>query len=246
MHNQKKQFPRPPKKHEPKGMRILYEDRDLIIVDKICGLLTMGNAKEAARTAQNILMFYVQKGNLKSPNRVFIVHRLDRDTSGVLVFAKSKEHKEYLQNQWHEFSKTYYAVVHGKPKKDKGIIQSYLVESGVHKVYSTKDPNKGKLAKTEYEVINSNDDFSLLKIKLHTGRKHQIRVHFADMGCAIVGDKKYDPSSKGFKRLCLHAGELTIKHPYNKQTMVCPAEMPSYFLQLVPDRKKKGPDKDAK
>lgn len=233
MHNQKKQFPRPPKKYEPTGMSILYEDRDIIIVDKTCGLLTMGNAKEAERTAQNFLMYYVQKGNLKSPNRVHIVHRLDRDTSGVLVFAKSKEAKDYLQGEWQNFSKTYYAVVHGKPKEDSGLIESYLVESGVHKVYSTKDKNVGKLAQTEYKVLNSNDNFSLLEVKLITGKKHQIRVHFADMGNAIVGDKKYDPSSKGFKRLCLHAGILNIKHPYNKQDMVCPAIIPTYFHSLV-------------
>lgn len=234
-----KQFKRPPRKYAPKGLKILFEDRDIIVVDKDCGLLTMGNERERERTAHNNLMDYVTKGNVKSPHRVFIVHRLDRETSGVLVFAKSEEAKSYLQGNWSDFTKTYYAVVHGQLPKDEGIISSYLVEKGVHKMYSAtnaEQKKQGKHAKTEYRVIQKNATHSLVELNILTGRKHQIRVHLSDKGCAILGDKKYGndgKGEKGVKRLALHAAKLAIRHPYTKREMVIEAPMPGYFMGLV-------------
>jgi len=196
-----KQFKRPPRKYAPKGLKILFEDRDIIVVDKDCGLLTMGNERERERTAHNNLMDYVTKGNVKSPHRVFIVHRLDRETSGVLVFAKR--------------------------------------EKGVHKMYSAtnaEQKKQGKHAKTEYRVIQKNATHSLVELNILTGRKHQIRVHLSDKGCAILGDKKYGndgKGEKGVKRLALHAAKLAIRHPYTKREMVIEAPMPGYFMGLV-------------
>ncbi len=238
-----KQFKRPPKKYEPRGLSIIFEDRDIIVVDKDAGLLTMGNERESIRTAHNNLMDYVTKGNHKSPHRVFIVHRLDRETSGVLVFAKSPEAKSYLQSNWSDFNKTYYAVVHGHMPDDEGIISSYLVEQGVHKMYTATNPEQkkqGKLSKTLYKVLQKNEIHSLVELNILTGRKHQIRVHLADKGCAVVGDKKYGndgKGEKGVKRLALHAAKLAIKHPYSKKDIVVEAEMPGYFKALVSEAK---------
>ncbi len=234
-----KQFKRPPKKYEPKGLSILFEDRDIIVVDKVSGLLTMGNERESERTAQNNLMDYITKGNHKSPHRVFIVHRLDRETSGVIVFAKSPEAKTFLQTNWSDFNKTYYAVVHGHLPADEGIISSHLVEKGIHKMYSATNPDQrkeGKHAKTAYKVIQKNATHSLVELNILTGRKHQIRVHLSDKGCPVVGDKKYGndgKGEKGVKRLALHAAKLSIKHPYSKRDLVIEAPMPGYFHSLV-------------
>ncbi len=239
MSHQNKQFKRPPKKYAPKGLTIVYEDRDIIFVDKEAGLLTMGNEKEAIRTAHNNLTGYVSKGNPKSPHRVFIVHRLDRETSGILVFAKSTETKTYLQSEWSNFQKTYYAVVHGKLPKQEGTISSYLVEKGVHKMYSASNAEQrkeGKLSETAYKVIQQNDEYSLVELNILTGRKHQIRVHMADLGCPVLGDKKYGndgKGEKGVKRLALHAAKLSIKHPFSKADLVVEAPVPGYFYKVT-------------
>lgn len=220
-------------------MSILYEDRDIIFVDKVQGLLTMGNDRESVRTAYSNLTDYVSKGNHKSPHRVFIVHRLDRETSGVLVFAKSEEAKNYLQSEWSTFNKTYYAVVHGHLPKQEGIISSHLVEQGVFKMYSASNPEQkkqGKLSKTAYKVLKQNDTHSLVELNILTGRKHQIRVHMADKGCPVVGDKKYGndgKGEKGAKRLYLHAAKLNIKHPYSKLSLTMEAPIPDLFESMV-------------
>lgn len=234
-----KQFKRPPKKYAPKGLTILFEDRDIIFVDKVHGLLTMGNERESDRTAYANLTDYVCKGNHKSPHRVFIVHRLDRETSGVLVFAKTPEAKSYLQSEWFNFNKTYYAVVHGHLPEQEGIISSYLVEHGVNKMYSATNPEQkkqGKHAKTLYKVIKQSETHSLVELNILTGRKHQIRVHLADKGCPIVGDKKYGnggKGEKGAKRLALHAAKLSIKHPFSKRDLVVEAPLPGHFETLL-------------
>lgn len=220
-------------------MNILFEDKDIIMVDKVEGLLTMGNERESDRTAYANLTDYVSKGNHKSPHRIFIVHRLDRETSGVLVFAKSEEVKTYLQSEWSTFNKTYYAVVHGHLPKQEGIISSYLVEQGIFKMYSASNPEQkkqGKLSKTEYKVIKQNDTHSLVELNILTGRKHQIRVHLADKGCPVVGDKKYGndgKGEKGEKRLALHAAKLNIKHPFTKFDLSIETPIPKAFLKMV-------------
>ncbi len=228
-----KQFKRPPKRYQPKGLTILYEDRDIIVVDKVSGLLTVSSEKIRENTAYYLLNEYVRKGNPKSRNRVFIVHRLDRDTSGVIVFAKNKRAKRYLQEEWQGFEKKYYALVHGTLPEKEGVIASYLAENSVHRMYSVTDPQKGKLAKTGYKVIKESSRYSLLEIDLLTGRKNQIRVHLADKGCAVAGDKKYGVKEKGVKRLMLHAASLTIVHPFSKEKMTFTTKIPAYFESLI-------------
>ncbi len=224
---------KPRRKHQPKGLQVLHDDRDIIVADKSCGLLTVGNDRVRDRTAYFLLNDYVRKGNPKSRNRIFIVHRLDKDTSGVIVFAKSEEAKRFLQDNWEDFSKTYYAVVSGRMKNREGLISSYLAENSIHKMYSTSDPRKGKLARTKYRVLEESAKYSLLEIELLTGRKNQIRVHLSDEGCPVVGDKKYGSKEKGIKRLGLHAASLTITHPYTKKQVTFSTEIPSYFRHLM-------------
>lgn len=230
--NQKK-FKSPPKRYQPKGLSILYEDRDILVVDKMNGLLTVSNEKVKENTAYYLLNDYVRKGNQKSRKRIFIVHRLDKDTSGIIVFAKNKNAKRYLQDEWQGFKKTYYAVVHGTLVEKEGVITSYLVENSVRKMYSADDPKKGKLAKTGYKVLRESKKYSLLEIDLLTGRKNQIRVHLADKGCPVAGDKKYGVKEKGIKRLILHAACLTILHPHSKEKMTFETKIPAYFNSLV-------------
>ena len=233
MKENQKPFKRPPKKYQPRGLSILHEDRDILVVDKASGLLTVGTERIRENTAYYLLNDYVRKGNPKSRHRVFIVHRLDRDTSGVIVFAKSEEAKRYLQSEWQEFQKTYYAVVHGTLPEKEGLITSYLAENSAHKMYSVSDPRKGKLAKTKYRVLEESAAYSLLEIELLTGRKNQIRVHLSDKGCPVVGDKKYGKREKGIKRLMLHSASLTLMHPHSKETMAFAAKLPTCFESLA-------------
>ncbi len=228
-----KQFKRPPKRYQPKGLTILYEDRDILVVDKVNGLLTVSSEKVRDKTAYYLLNEYVRKGNQKSRRRIFIVHRLDRDTSGVIVFAKTEKAKRYLQEEWQGFEKKYYALVHGTMPEKEGTITSYLAENSVHRMYSVDDPQKGKLAKTGYKVIRKSAKYSLLEVDLLTGRKNQIRVHLADKGCAVAGDKKYGVKEKGIKRLTLHAASLTITHPHSKEKMTFTTKIPAYFESLM-------------
>jgi tRNA pseudouridine32 synthase/23S rRNA pseudouridine746 synthase/23S rRNA pseudouridine1911/1915/1917 synthase len=220
-------------KHRPKGLTILHEDRDIIVVDKINGLLTMGTDREREKTAYFLLTDYVRKGNPRSANRVFIVHRLDRDTSGVLVFAKSEQAKRFLQDNWQDFTKKYVAVVHGQLNEKEGIITSYLVENSAYRMYSVKSSDKGKFSKTGYKVLKVNANFSLIEIELFTGTKNQIRVHFAENGNPVAGDKIYGIGEKGIKRLALHSASLTLIHPFSKKNMTFEAAVPPYFYQLV-------------
>ena len=233
MIEKKPSFKSPSKKHQPAGLTILYEDQDIIVVDKINGLLTIGTEGERQKTAYFLLTDYVKKGNSRSKNRIFIVHRLDRDTSGILVFAKNENAKRYLQDKWEEFSKKYFAIVHGKLQEKEGIITSYLLENKAFRVYSVNDPEKGKFAKTGYKVIKESRNFSLLEISLFTGRKNQIRVHFSEMGHPVVGDKIYGKPDKGIKRLGLHSASLNISHPFTNKEMDFETEIPLYFKSLV-------------
>lgn len=233
MTDQRKPFKRPSKKHEPTGLTILFEDHDIIVVDKVPGLLTVSTYREKEKTAFYLLNDYVKKGNYKSKSAVFIVHRLDRETSGILVFAKSERVKRFLQENWQSFTKLYVAIVHGKLKEKEGEIISYLLENKAHRMYSTKDTEKGLFSKTGYKVVKESNSFSLLEINLYTGKKNQIRVHLAEKGYPIVGDKMYGKPEKGFKRLALHAETLTINHPFTKEEMTFKAPLPAYFKSLI-------------
>lgn len=233
MKEHQKTFKNPLKKFEPKGLTILYEDRDILVVDKVSGLLTMSDEKGRDNTAYYLLNDYVRKGNPKSRNRVFIVHRLDRETSGVLVFAKTEDAKRYLQDEWQEFQKKYYAIVCGTLAEKEGVITSYLAENSALKMYSVADPKMGKLAKTGYRVMKESPNYSLLGIELFTGRKNQIRVHLADKGCPVAGDSKYGAKEKSFKKLTLHAASITITHPFSKEKMTFTSLIPAYFELLI-------------
>jgi len=233
MRERRKNFKSPPKRHQPRGLFILYEDHDILVVDKISGLLTVSTEKVRENTAYYLLNTYVRKGNQKSRKRVFIVHRLDRDTSGIIVFAKNESAKRYLQEAWRGFKKKYYAVVHGMLPEKEGVIISYLAENRFHKMYSVDDPEKGKLSKTGYKVLIESKKYSLLEIDLLTGRKNQIRVHFSEKGSPVAGDKMYGEREKGIKRLTLHAASLTILHPDTKEKMTFETKVPAYFKSLV-------------
>jgi len=229
-----KTFKSPPKRYQPRGLSILYEDRDILIADKVSGLLTVSTETVREKTAYYLLNEYVRKGNSKSRNRVFIVHRLDRETSGLVVFAKNEEAKRYLQDEWQGFQKMYYAVVHGRLPEREAVITTYLAENSAHKtMYAVADPRKGKLAKTGYRVVKESPNYSLLEIDLITGRKHQIRVHLADIGCPVVGDKKYGVREKGINRLTLHAASITLIHPYSHEKLTFETKVPTYFESLL-------------
>ena len=222
-------------KHLPKGLQILYEDKDLLVVYKPAGLLTVATATNKTRTAYYFLTDYVRKGNPKSRNRVFTVHRLDQWTSGVLVFAKSEEIKLRLQAQWKDTEKKYLAVVHGRLRKKEGVISSYLAENKAFVVYSTRNPEKGKLARTAYKVLKETPRFSLLEITLLTGRKNQIRVHLADVGHPVVGDRKYGKPGDICKRLALHSKSISFKHPATGESLTFDTNPPDYFRRLLAD-----------
>ena len=212
---------------------ILYEDRDILVVDKPAGLLTMGTDSDKTRTAYFFLTDYVRKGYSKSRNRIFIVHRLDRETSGVVIFAKNIEAKVRLQDQWKDTEKKYLAVVHGQCAKMSGTITSYLAENKAHIVYSTSDRTKGKLSTTGYKVLKQTKDSALLELDLWTGRKHQIRVHLAGIGHAVIGDRKYGKEDRDHTRLALHARSISFKHPFSGQQLTFEAQVPVYFNRLV-------------
>ncbi len=221
------------KKHQPKGLEILYEDHDIIVVDKISGLLSIGTERDKQNTAHFFLNNYVKRGNPKSKERVFIVHRLDRDTSGILVFARTEKAKFFLQENWSNFKKKYITVVLGNLQEKEGVIESYLTENKMYKVYSTKDSAIGKFAKTGYRVMKETEKYSLLEIELFTGRKNQIRVHLSDKKHPIVGDKVYGKSDKAVKRLALHSYSLTLIHPYTHKEMTFETGIPKFFNNLM-------------
>jgi len=229
MHEKKKSR----SKHQPKGLLILHEDRDLLVVDKAPGLLTMGTEREKEQTAYFRLTDYVRKGNPKSRERIFIVHRLDREVSGILVFARSIEAKNALQAQWDQVEKHYLALVHGLPREPEGTFSSYLVENGVHQVHSTPDPKRGKLSHTQYTVLGHARGISLLDINLLTGRKHQIRVHLSEHNLPIVGDTKYGGKKTEARRLALHAKSIAFNHPHSGKPCFFETRIPHVFSRYL-------------
>lgn len=212
------------------GVTILHEDNDLIVIEKEPGLLSIASEDEKHLTAYRQLTDYVRNVNPK--NRIFVVHRLDRDTSGVMVFAKNKEVQQTLQNSWQESvrERAYIALVEGAVKKD-GTVTSWLTENKTFMVYSSPRPNDGKKAITHYKVLQSNHNFSLLQVNLDTGRKNQIRVHMQDIGHPVVGDKKYGSRNNAIGRLGLHANAIELKHPATGETMRFESKTPTSFTR---------------
>jgi tRNA pseudouridine32 synthase/23S rRNA pseudouridine746 synthase/23S rRNA pseudouridine1911/1915/1917 synthase len=224
---------RPPAKYQPKGITILHEDKDVIVVEKPSGLLTMGTDRDKTRTVHTILNEYVRKGNPRSRNRIYIVHRLDRETSGILIFAKSEPAKIFLQGHWQETDKRYLTVVYGSLTQKSGTISSFLTENSAFTVYSTPDPVVGKLSLTEYTVLKETKGFSLLEIHLLTGRKHQIRVHLSEKGYPVVGDKKYGKGNDAYGTLALHARSISFTHPVSGKRLTFETGIPDFFTRLV-------------
>lgn len=205
---------------------ILYEDKDVIVIDKPAGLLTTYTklygraARESQSTVENYLNNYVRKGQIKSRNRVWLVHRLDRETSGVMIFAKREEVAEYFRSDWNNITeKTYLARVEGRLDADEGVFDTFLKEDDDgYKVRSVSENVKGsKRAITEWRVISFAKAVSLVEVKLKSGRKNQIRVHFSEAGHPVVGDVKY--ASKKASRLFLHSSSIAFIHPFTSKRM---------------------------
>jgi RluA family pseudouridine synthase len=221
-----------PRRHRPKGLEIIYEDRDLLVINKDPGLLTMSFHRDEFQTAERILTDYLRKGAARSRLRAFVVHRLDRETSGLLIFAKTEAVQQHLKDHWKEVDKEYRVIVHGTLKEKSGILSGYLAEDADQFVYSTGQ-TKGKWSETQYEVIRETKQFSELKINLLTGRKNQIRVHFADLGHPVVGDTKYGPKGKKSERMALHSRQIAFNHPHSGKQMVFEAPVPDFFCRLM-------------
>lgn len=220
-------------RHRPRGLEILHEDRDLFVVNKAPGVLTTGTRRDEAFTAENVLNQYVRKGCARSRKQVYLVHRLDRETSGVLLFAKSEEARQRLKENWKATEKFYLAIVRGHLPQRQGLFSSHLAENEDLYVHSVDDPAAGKLSQTEYAVIKETTALSAVKIRLLTGRKNQIRVHFAEAGHPVVGDPKYGMDDPCRERLCLHAKSIAFDHPHNGRRLFFDTPIPEVFARLV-------------
>ena len=211
---------------------ILFEDDHIIVVNKPSGLLTIATNKEKEKTLYHIVREYLISNNKNA--RVFIVHRLDKDTSGIVVFAKDEKTKNKLQENWNEYIslREYVAVVHGIMKKKEDRIVQKLKETKTNFVYITKEED-GKEAITNYKVIRENDNYSMLAIEIETGRKNQIRVALASLDNPIVGDKKYGDIKDKENRLYLHANRLKMYYPEIKKEILFETSTPNEFKKIM-------------
>lgn len=198
---------------------VLYEDRDVIVVDKPAGMLTVHTRAKERGTVEEYLNGYIRKGQAKSRLQVYLVHRLDRDTSGVMMFAKSADVAGKFRSDWNSLTeKTYLARVEGTLASDEGVFESYLRDDPrTMKVSSVKDPRFGKFARTEWRRLSESGGSTLVEVTLKSGRKNQIRVHFSEAGHPVVGDVKY--GGKPSSRMCLHSRRLGFRHPFSGKWM---------------------------
>lgn len=214
-------------------LRIVYEDDDLIVIEKRNGLLSVATDKQIMRTAYSILSEHVKQEDAR--NKIFVLHRLDRETSGLMMFAKSEEIKVAIQSRWEEtvVERKYFAVVEGIVAKDRGVISTYLTESKALKVYVTAK-EEGKIANTGFRVLkrSKKNDVTLLELELETGRKNQIRAHMEYIGHPIVGDKKYGSKRALIGRVALHAGVLSFIHPVTGVRHDFSTPIPRKFTEL--------------
>ena len=214
-------------------LKIVYEDDDILVVNKGYGLLSMGNDKVKDGTAYSILKDYLKR---KDPrNKIFIIHRLDRDTSGLMMCAKNEKAKEAMQHNWNNMvlNRKYVTVVEGDVEEPQGVVRSYLGETSQFEVFSTDDPSQGKLAVTRWTRLKEGSEYSLLEVELDTGRKNQIRVHMKDIGHPISGDRKYGAEASPIHRLALHARTLRFIHPVTRREMLFETPVPSSFIRLA-------------
>lgn len=214
-------------------MQLVYEDDDIIVVNKGYGLLSMGTDKVKEGTAYSILREYLK---WKDPrNKLFIVHRLDQHTSGLMMFAKNEQAKETMQHNWNNMvlNRKYLAVVEGKVDPAEGVVKSYLAETSQHEMYSTDNPEEGKLAVTRYKTLKCRNGYTMLEVELDTGRKNQIRVHCKDLGHPIAGDRRYGAKTSPIHRLALHAQTLRFVHPVTRREMRFETPVPASFASMV-------------
>lgn len=214
-------------------VKLVYEDDDIIVINKGYGLLSMGNDKIKEGTAYSILRDYIKT---KDPrNKLFIVHRLDQHTSGLMVFAKSMEAKENLQHNWNNMvlRRQYVCVVEGKVDPAEGEVRGLLAENSQHIVFVTDDPKVGKPALTRYSTLRSANGYTMLNVELETGRKNQIRVHMKEIGHPIAGDRRYGAKSSPINRLALHAMTLRFVHPITRKLMDFSTPIPASFQSMV-------------
>lgn len=214
-------------------LKLVYEDDDIIVVNKGYGLLSMGNDKVKEGTAYSIVKDYVKWVDPRQ--KIFIVHRLDRDTSGLMMLAKSTEAKEKMQHNWNNMvlNRTYVAVAEGNVEEDEGVIRTYLAENSKYEVYVTDNPDEGQLAVTRYKVLRRKNGYTLLELELDTGRKNQIRVHLKHIGHPIAGDRRYGAKSSPIHRLALHARTLRFVHPITRREMDFSTPIPASFLKMT-------------
>ena len=201
-------------------------------MDKPEGLLTVATMHERDRTAHSLLTDYIRKGCGRSRKQVYVVHRLDRDTSGVLIFAKTEEAMERLKDRWKEHEKIYLTIVHGILDQKTGTIESYLAENEGYVVYETRNRDKGKLAQTQYRVLKERKNLSLVEVRLLTGRKNQIRVHMASIGHPVLGDEKYGKGGDRVHRMALHARSISFKHPFTGEPLRFESDVPEVFTRM--------------
>jgi RluA family pseudouridine synthase len=220
----------------PRGCGIRFEDDDILVVEKPAGLLTIATATERRNTMYAYLRAYLEERS--SPGRVFIVHRLDREASGLLVFAKTADAKHALQAQFksREAGRTYVALVEGVLRDDARTLRSHLAENAAHRVYAAT-PSRGKLAVTHVRVVRRLPGRTLIEASLETGRKHQIRVQLAEAGHPIAGDRKYGSRAAGASRLALHAARLAFRHPRTGRSMEFTSTPPAGLGKAVSARR---------
>ncbi|MDE6340028.1 MAG: RluA family pseudouridine synthase [Muribaculaceae bacterium] len=222
-----------PKFRHPR-IEIVYEDDDVLVINKGYGLLsvsTLSHKKE--ENAYEILRNYVKEVNPR--NKLFIVHRLDRDTSGLMMFAKSEEAQDVLRHNWNNMilERLYVAVLEGYLEEDKGYVKSRLAENSQFVVYSTDNPEEGRVAVTHYEVVGRGNGYTLAQFSLDTGRKNQIRVHAKELGHPIAGDRKYGATKSPLHRLALHARTLRFAHPITRKDMNFETPIPPKFAAAI-------------
>ena len=225
---------RPYPKFHHSRIEIIYEDDDVIVINKGYGLLsvsTLSHKKE--ENAYEILRNYVKEVNPR--NKLFIVHRLDRDTSGLMMFAKSEEAQNVLRHNWNNMilERLYVAVLEGYLEEDKGYVKSRLAENSQFVVYTTENPDEGRVAVTHYEVIGRGNGYTLAQFSLDTGRKNQIRVHAKELGHPIAGDRKYGATKSPLHRLALHARTLRFAHPITRKDMNFETPIPPKFAAAI-------------
>ena len=215
-----------------KDLPIIFENDEIIVINKPSGLLSVASDTEKGRTAYRIVNDYVQQKD--KHNRIYVVHRLDEDTSGVLMFAKNPRIRDILQKNWNEIvlSRGYYALVEGKMERKEDKLVDYLKENSLNLMYVSNDKINGKKCITNYKVMKENKQFSLLDVDIETGRKNQIRVQLGHIGHNVIGDDKYGEPCDPLKRLGLHAYRLKLIHPVTKKLLEFIAPMPQEFNSL--------------